>query len=90
MKSDIQQVTLNAERLLVAEREHYLRLHPRSIKLSKSASQHFLYGVPMHWMNDWGTPVPLFVQQAQGVHFTCADGIVYTDFCLGDKGELNR
>ena len=88
MKSDIQQVTLNAERLLVAEREHYLRLHPRSIKLSKSASQHFLYGVPMHWMNDWGTPVPLFVQQAQGVHFTCADGIVYTDFCFGDTGAM--
>ena len=43
MKSDIQQVTLNAERLLVAEREHYLRLHPRSIKLSKSASQPRFY-----------------------------------------------
>jgi glutamate-1-semialdehyde 2,1-aminomutase len=88
MKNDIQQVTSNAERLLDAERERYLRLHPRSIKLSKSASQHFLYGVPMHWMNDWGTPVPLFVQQAQGVHFTCADGIVYTDFCLGDTGAM--
>ena len=88
MKNDIQQVTSNAERLLVAERERYLQLHPRSIKLSKLASQHFLYGVPMHWMNDWGTPVPLFVQQAQGVHFTCADGIVYTDFCLGDTGAM--
>jgi len=88
MKNDIQQVTSNAERLLVAERERYLQLHPCSIKLSKLASQHFLYGVPMHWMNDWGTPVPLFVQQAQGVHFTCADGIVYTDFCLGDTGAM--
>ena len=63
-------------------------LHPRSIELSKLAQQHFLYGVPMHWMNDWGTPVPLFVEAANGAHFTCADEIDYTDFCLGDTGAM--
>ncbi len=86
--NNIQQVTHNAERLLIAERERYLQLHPSSIKLSKQAQQHFLYGVPMHWMNDWGMPVPLFVVQANGCHFTCADGIDYTDFCLGDTGAM--
>jgi len=78
----------NALALLATEREHYLKLHPNSIKLSQKTKQHFLYGVPMHWMNDWGTPVPLFVAQAQGAHFSCADGIKYTDFCLGDTGAM--
>jgi glutamate-1-semialdehyde 2,1-aminomutase len=82
--------TLNqqASQLLAAERERYLQLHPRSAELSQSASQHFLYGVPMHWMSDWGTPVPLFVESANGAHFTCADGIDYADFCLGDTGAM--
>lgn len=78
----------NALALLVTERQHYLHLHPHSIKLSEKANQHFLYGVPMHWMNDWGTPVPLFVEHAQGAHFSCADNIDYTDFCLGDTGAM--
>ena len=78
----------NAKRMIQAERERYLALHPSSIALSKRASQHFLYGVPMHWMNDWGTPVPLFVESASGAHFTCADNIDYADFCLGDTGAM--
>jgi glutamate-1-semialdehyde 2,1-aminomutase len=78
----------NAGKLLASERENYLKLHPRSIHLANKANQHFLYGVPMHWMNDWGTPAPLFVSHAKGAHFTCADGIDYTDFCLGDTGAM--
>lgn len=88
MKNDIQHITRKAKSLIIAERERYLSLHPNSIALAKSTSQHFLYGVPMHWMNDWGTPVPLFVSQAQGAHFSCADDINYTDFCLGDTGAM--
>jgi len=78
----------NALALLATEREHYLQLHPNSIKLYQKTKQHFLYGVPMHWMNDWGTPAPLFVSKAQGAHFFCADGIKYSDFCLGDTGAM--
>ena len=78
----------NALRMIQAERTHYLALHPSSVALSKQASQHFLYGVPMHWMNDWGTPAPLFIAAASGCHFTCADNIDYTDFCLGDTGAM--
>ena len=78
----------NAEKLLADERERYLQIHPLSIALSKQANQHFLYGVPMHWMNDWGTPTPLFVESANGAHFTCADNIDHTDFCLGDTGAM--
>ena len=84
----MQTLTSNAKQILAAERERYLVLHPQSIVYSKRASQHFLYGVPMHWMNDWGTPVPLFVKSANGARFTCADNIDYTDFCLGDTGAM--
>ena len=78
----------NANALLVSERAKYLKLHPKSAELSAKANKHFLYGVPMHWMNDWGTPVPLFINHAEGAHFTCANGIDYTDFCLGDTGAM--
>jgi glutamate-1-semialdehyde 2,1-aminomutase len=82
------QLNLNAADLLESERRHYLKLHPASIQLAKQASRHFLYGVPLHWMNDWGTPTPLFVREAQGAHFACADGIDHADFCLGDTGAM--
>ncbi len=84
----MQPIITNAEKIIVTERAHYIQLHPLSIALSQRTNQHFLYGVPMHWMSDWGTPVPLFVAQANGAHFTCADNIDYTDFCLGDTGAM--
>lgn len=78
----------SATRMITEERQRYLELHPQSCQLGQQASEHFLYGVPMHWMNDWGTPAPLFVDRAEGAHFTCADGIDYVDFCLGDTGAM--
>ncbi|MGB7817046.1 MAG: aspartate aminotransferase family protein [Methylotenera sp.] len=84
----MQTLVHKAQKIIETERQHYLQLHPHSVALSTRASEHFLYGVPMHWMNDWGTPVPLFVEKAQGAHFTCADGLDYTDFCLGDTGAM--
>lgn len=81
-------LSINAANLLASERQRYLELHPASTRLAQQASRHFLYGVPLHWMNDWGTPVPLFVCQALGAHFSCADGIDYADFCLGDTGAM--
>ena len=71
----MQNLEINAQKIIESERAQYLQLHVKSIALSQSAHQHFLYGVPMHWMNDWGTPTPLFINQASGCHFTCADGI---------------
>jgi glutamate-1-semialdehyde 2,1-aminomutase len=78
----------SATRMIAEELQRFLDLHPQSCQLGQQASEHFLYGVPMHWMNDWGTPAPLFVDRAQGAHFTCADGIDYVDFCLGDTGAM--
>ena len=80
--------SINVSNLLANEQQLYLELHPASRRLGMQSSQHFLYGVPMHWMNDWGIPTPLFVRQALGAHIVCADGIEYADFCLGDTGAM--
>ncbi len=88
MSNATQNIINNAEKMIKAERAQYIQLHPQSLALSQRANQHFLYGVPMHWMNDWGTPAPLFIAHARGNHFTCADNIDYTDFCLGDTGAM--
>ena len=66
----------------------FLAEHPQSRLLAAETAPHFLYGVPLHWMHDWATPVPLFVREAGGARFTCVDGHVYADFCLGDSGAM--
>ena len=70
------------------ERQRFLEAHPRSAALAARAVQHWLDGVPMHWMADWGTPHPLFVAHATGATLTDVDGHAYADFCLGDSGAM--
>ncbi len=71
-----------------AERQRFVERNPRSVALAERARSHLINGVPMHWMNDWSMPVPLFVEQASGVRFVDADGHEYVDFCLGDTGSM--
>ncbi len=74
--------------LLAREQARYIADHPASQALSARASQHLLFGVPMHWMNDWSTPFALHVQEARGARLTDVDGHTYADFCLGDTGAM--
>src|SRR3990172_10703352 len=74
--------------MLSTERERFAARNPRSRALADQASKHWLRGVPMHWMVDWGTPFPLFVAEARGVMLKDADGNTYSDFCLGDTGAM--
>ncbi len=74
--------------LLSAERARFAATHPTSMALAEAAQAHYLFGVPLHWMRDWPSPATLFVAQAQGAQLTCADGLRYADFCLGDTGAL--
>jgi glutamate-1-semialdehyde 2,1-aminomutase len=39
-------------------------------------------------MAKWPGAYPLFVDTAQGAHFTDVDGHEYVDFCLGDTGSM--
>lgn len=82
-------IQVDALRQLAArEREAFLAAHPMSARLARSAADHWLNGVPMHWMGDWSTPHPLFVRSAQGAQIIDADGRHYVDFCLGDTGAM--
>lgn len=75
-------------RVMERETQRFAAANPRSAELSRRAGAHLYGGVPMHWMADWPTPFPLFVDHAQGARFTDVDGHVYTDFCLGDTGTM--
>ncbi|WP_322011519.1 aspartate aminotransferase family protein [Paraburkholderia sp. J12] len=77
-----------AQRVLAREREAFIAARPKSQALSARAAQHLLFGVPLHWMNDWSTPFSLYVETARGATFTDADGHRYADFCLGDTGAM--
>lgn len=77
-----------AQTFLAAERERFTASHPRSAALADRAREHLLFGVPLHWMNDWGTPFALHVDHASGAQVTDVDGHALTDFCLGDTGAM--
>ncbi|QIB32996.1 aspartate aminotransferase family protein [Ancylobacter pratisalsi] len=65
----------------------YLGTRPKT-RAAAGAAAHLLQGVPMHWMVDWSTPVPLVVSEATGARLTDIDGHGYDDFCLGDTAAL--
>jgi glutamate-1-semialdehyde 2,1-aminomutase len=70
------------------ERERYAATRPRSRALAERAAGHLMFGVPLHWMNDWSTPFPLHVAKASGARLSDVDGHAYVDFCLGDTGAM--
>ena len=42
----------------------------------------------MNWMIRWPGDWPVFVDHAEGAHFTDVDGNTFVDFCLGDTGGM--
>src|SRR5678815_366025 len=75
-------------KLAAREAEGFRSTHRESARLAQQSAEHWLGGVPMHWMRDWNTPHPLFVRRAQGVDVEDVDGNHYLDFCLGDTGAM--
>ena len=75
-------------RLVAREHQSFAAAHRESARLAADSAAHWLGGVPMHWMRDWGTPHPLFVRRARGVEIEDVDGNTYIDFCLGDTGAM--
>jgi glutamate-1-semialdehyde 2,1-aminomutase len=74
--------------LLAAERARFTAEHPRSIAMAKAAATVWRDGAPMHWMNDWASPSPIFAAQGVGAQVTDVDGRLYDDFCLGDTPAM--
>ncbi len=70
------------------ERERFIAANPKSLALAQRSRLHWLGGVPMHWMQDWGTAFPLFFRSGSGAALIDADQHPYGDFCLGDTGAM--
>ncbi len=62
--------------------------HPRSATLYARGREHFLYGAPMHWMQQWPGSNPIYVERAEGARVIDVDGNEYVDFALGDTGAM--
>ncbi|MCU1392241.1 MAG: aminotransferase [Ilumatobacteraceae bacterium] len=75
-------------RLLAAEEQRFVDLHPTSQRRSVEAGEHLLGGVPMPWMSRWPGAFPVFFAEASGARFSDVDGIEYVDLCLGDTGAM--
>ena len=74
--------------LLADERARFVAEHPRSVAMAKAAAGVWRGGAPMHWMNDWASPSPIFAAQGVGAQVTDVDGKLYDDFCLGDTPSM--
>jgi glutamate-1-semialdehyde 2,1-aminomutase len=74
--------------LAQAERARYAAENPRSQALAARSAEHLMFGVPLHWMNDWATPFPLHVALARGATLVDVDDHERVDFCLGDTGAM--
>ncbi|MFY8144921.1 MAG: aspartate aminotransferase family protein, partial [Caulobacter sp.] len=77
----IAELSRSLETLLTAERARFTAEHPRSVAMAKAAGAHWRGGAPMHWMNDWASPSPIFAAQGVGAQITDVDGKLYDDFC---------
>jgi len=77
-----------ATQALATECQTFIGRNPRSAALARQAQEHLMFGVPLHWMNDWGTPFALHAAHAQGATVTDVDGHTLSDFCLGDTGAM--
>ncbi len=74
--------------LIDRERARYIARQPRSMAQARRAAAHLMFGVPLHWMQDWGTPFPLQIDRASGARVVDLDGHERADFCLGDTGAM--
>jgi glutamate-1-semialdehyde 2,1-aminomutase len=73
---------------LAREQASFAQHHPTSRARFQSGQEHYLYGVPLHWMRRWAGGFPLYAASASGTTVRCVDGLEYVDFCLGDTGGM--
>jgi glutamate-1-semialdehyde 2,1-aminomutase len=79
---------LRLAELHAREEKRFVAEHPKSGELFERAQRSMPGGVPMSWMAKWPGAYPVFVERAEGAHFTCVDGHDYIDLCLGDTGAM--
>ncbi len=74
--------------LLNREEETFEKSHPKSRDLYAKGLNCYLYGAPMHWMQQWPGLYPVYVANAKGATIIDVDGNSYVDFALGDSGAM--
>jgi glutamate-1-semialdehyde 2,1-aminomutase len=70
--------------LIAHETRRYLDAHPKAAAEAARLKEHWLFGAPFHWMNDWATPSAMIAEAGGGAVLTDIDDNTYDDFCLGD------
>ena len=75
---------MNLAEIIARETALYLETHPKSVAEAASLEQHWLFGAPFHWMNDWAAPTAIIAEDGEGAVLTDIDDNLYDDFCLGD------
>lgn len=70
--------------IIARETQRYLETHAKSAAEAAALKQHWLFGAPFHWMNDWASPSTLVAEDGEGAVLTDIDDNHYDDFCLGD------
>ncbi|MGZ0786732.1 aspartate aminotransferase family protein [Pseudomonas saponiphila] len=71
-----------------SELQLFAEQHPRCGAFYQENLQHWLYGAPLHWMQQWPGAYPIMVADARGATLTDCDGHEYVDFALGDTGAM--
>ncbi len=74
--------------LMREEERAFEAAHPLSKQSYERGLGCFLYGAPMHWMQQWPGPYPITVADAHGARLTDVDGNEYVDFALGDTAAM--
>lgn len=70
--------------LIARETQRYIDTHPKAAAEAARLKQHWLFGAPFHWMNDWASPSAMIAEDGEGAVLTDIDDNTYDDFCLGD------
>ena len=70
--------------LIERETQRYLETHEKAAAEAARLKQHWLFGAPFHWMNDWASPFAMIAEDGEGAVLTDIDDNTYDDFCLGD------
>lgn len=70
--------------LIARETQRFIETHPKSAAHGGALKEHWLFGAPFHWMNDWAAPCAIVAEDGEGAVLTDIDDNTYDDFCLGD------
>lgn len=81
------------EAFLIKERGSFISARPKCFTINNldtkdGTAEGFFQGVPQHWMLDWHTPFPIYIERAKGTKITDIDGNNLIDLCLGDTGAM--